>query len=341
MELAATLKAIRDLEDLPSLAAALGSEPLWDEVPGSREPTVVVGRKGDFPWYAVAGTRAEQGARSLARRMTARGRLCGAFGLDPVRRRLTITVALSGAPRLTVELDDPDPAALAKLHRLVSSGGAGSSGYAVHAADVLAGETVGSRFFRQFRHTLERMAAGLPGPLPAAERQALALLQLTRVLFLYFVQAKGWLSGNARFLAEAVDGCLARRRRVHRDLLRPLFFGTLNRPLAERGRAALRLGAIPFLNGGLFEPHPLERRLRGDIGNDLWRDAFDLLFERFHFTLTEGQHEGIAPDMLGRVFEGVMAPDERRASGTYYTPAALVHELLGQGLASVVSHRLQ
>ncbi len=125
---------------------------------------------------------------------------------------------------------------------------------------------MGQRFFREFRATLERMAAGLPGPLPQADRHSLALLQLTRVLFLYFVQAKGWLAGNDRFLSDAVDRCLARSRRVHRDLLRPLFFGTLNRPVAERGRAAA-FGPIPFLNGGLFEPHPLERKVRGDITN--------------------------------------------------------------------------
>jgi hypothetical protein len=183
------------------------------------------------------------------------------------------------------------------------------------------------------------MAGGLPTEVPPGDRHALALLQLTRVLFLYFVQAKGWLAGNARFLAEAVDGCLARKRRIHRDLLRPLFFGTLNRPIAERGRTALALGSIPFLNGGLFEPHPLERRFRGDIGNDLWRDAFDRLFERFHFTLG-ADGGGIAPDMLGRVFEGVMAQDERRASGTYYTPAPLVHELIGEALSAVVAARL-
>ena len=344
MDLAETLKSIRSLEDLPALAAALGHEPLWDAVPGSRDPTVVVGRSGDFAWYAVASARAEPAARSLAARMAARGRLCGVFGLDPLGRRLTVTVSLSGASRATLDLDNADPASLEKLRRLATASMAGvgtAAGYAVHVADVLAGEPLGRRFFRQFRLTLERMASGLPGPLPAADRHALALLQLTRVLFLYFVQAKGWLAGNPRFLAGAVDGCLARRRRIHRDLLRPLFFGTLNRPIAERGRSALRLGAIPFLNGGLFEPHPLERRLRSDIGNDAWRDAFDHLFERFHFTLTEGDERGIAPDMLGRVFEGVMAPDERRASGTYYTPAALVHRLVGEALVSVLSHRLR
>ena len=75
MELADLLKGIRSLEDLPALTAALGHEPLWDPVPGGRERTVVVGRAGGFPWYAVSGPRAEQGARALARRMAGRGRL--------------------------------------------------------------------------------------------------------------------------------------------------------------------------------------------------------------------------------------------------------------------------
>jgi len=340
VQLADLLKGIRSLEDLPALTAALGHEPLWDQVPGGGEPAVVVGRAGEFPWYAVSGPRAEQSARALARRMAGRGRLCGVLGLDPAARRLTLAASLDGAARLALDLDWPSPSALASLRRLSGQGSSGIAAYAAQVADALGGEAVGQRFFREFRATLEGMAAGLPGPLPQADRHALALLQLTRVLFLYFVQAKGWLAGNGRFLADAVDHCLARKRRVHRDLLRPLFFGTLNRPLAERGRAANAFGPIPFLNGGLFEPHPLERKFRGDITNDLWREAFDRLLERFHFTVAEGERDGIAPDMLGRVFEGVMAPDERRASGTYYTPAALVEGMLGIGLGALIADRL-
>jgi len=340
VDLAEALRGVRALEDLPSLAAALGNEPLWDPVPGTREPTVVVGCRADFPWYAVAGPRAEHAARALARKMAVRGRICGALGLDAHLRRLTVAVSLSGAPSLVLDLDAPAAAALEKLHRLAARHSGGSAGFAAYAADVLGGESAGARFFRQFRATLEGTAEGLPGPLTGTDRHALALLQLTRVLFLYFVQARGWLAGNTRFLAEAVDRCLARKRKIHRDLLRPLFFGTLNRPVTDRGRGALALGAIPFLNGGLFEPHPLERRCRRDIANSLWREAFDRLFERFHFTLEADEHGGVAPDMLGRVFEGVMAPDERRASGTYYTPAALVRQLLDQALIPLAADRL-
>jgi hypothetical protein len=43
--------------------------------------------------------------------------------------------------------------------------------------------------------------------------------------------------------------------------------------------------------------------------------------------------------MLGRVFEGVMDPAERRASGSYYTPAALVREIVRAGLAAILVHR--
>jgi len=338
------LRGLHRPDDLPQLVAALGQEPLWDEVPDvERQPAgehgvVVVGRAGAFAWYCVSGSKAERRARALARRLAVRGRVAGVFGLDPELRRLTVAIALDGAQPLVVDLAAPDPLALACLARLADTPRGGSLAYAARAAEALSGETAGHRFFREFRATLERVAAGLPGPMRSDDRHSLALLQLTRVLFLYFVQAKGWLGGRERFLAEEVDRCLSRKRRIHRDLLRPLFFGTLNRPTIQRGKTAGNFGAVPFLNGGLFEPHALERRLRGDIPDEIWREAFDRLFERFHFTVSERPADGsVAPDMLGRVFEGVMAPDQRRASGTYYTPAALVRRLLDAGLVALVA----
>ena len=127
-----------------------------------------------------------------------------------------------------------------------------------------------------------------------------------------------------------LDRALAARRHFHRSYLQALCFGALNRPAANRGAAARALGRIPFLNGGLFEPSALERQHGPALwSNADWRAAFDDLFERFHFSVREHDAgEFVAPDMLGRVFEGVMAPDERRASGSYYTPASLVREMV-------------
>src|SRR5262249_22320752 len=128
---------------------------------------------------------------------------------------------------------------------------------------------------------LESMATSLPGARPPAERRVAALLPLTRVLFLYFVQAKGWLDGRPDYLRRLLDASLSRRKHFHRAALHPLFFGTLNRKPADR-KATHKLGRIPYLNGGLFEPHPVERRAGPVLfSNELWRGAFDGLFERF------------------------------------------------------------
>jgi hypothetical protein len=349
MDLEGSIRCIQSLGDLPRLVATLGHQPLWEAVPDqawtrrgqASLKVMAVGQAVEVPWLGFESKDPLTEARQLARRISRRGKLALVVAFDHQRRRLGLAAAFDRCPALELDLCHPDPEGIAALARLAAPSEGGALAYAARAAEALATEPVSQRFFRAFRSTLERMAGHLPSPLSLEDRQALALLQLTRVLFLYFVQAKGWLDGRDRFLAEEVDWCLMRKHKVHRDVLRPLFFGTLNRPMPQRTRGARQFGAIPFLNGGLFEPHPLERRWRGDISNELWRQAFSDLFERFHFAVAEGRHRGsIAPDMLGRVFEGVMEPGARRSSGTFYTPTALVSQILDAALVGIVSQRL-
>jgi hypothetical protein len=347
VSIANVLPGLSGLEDMPRLVAALGHRPAFEEAPiGSwpaRHRVALIGTSDDFHWYGIETHGAERAAAALARRLRGRGRTGGVFALDPGERRLAAAVAFGDIPVLSCSLVAPERVALACLQRLAATATAtaGPLAYAARAAEALEGEGVGRRFFRAFRATLERMTAALPLSRPEGERHGLALLNLTRVLFLYFVQSKGWLDGRPDFLAGAIDRCLTAGRQVHRDLLEPLFFGTLNRPPSERGRLPRQLGRVPFLNGGLFEPHPLERHRRHLLPNEFWRDAFDSLFERFHFTVEERDRHGlIAPDMLGRVFEGVMEPAARRRSGTFYTPASLVDSLVVAALASWLAARL-
>jgi hypothetical protein len=349
VDLEVSLRGIHVLEDVPRLVAAMGHVPFCEAAPsligratlGMSGTPFAVGRAGAFPWFAVAAPQPERAARSLARRLGARGRIAGVMALDAAGRRLALSVGMEGTPALCIDLERPSPGAVASLARMSGGSEGGVLAYAARVAEALSIESAGKRFFDQFRSVLESMTSALPGNIKCEQRHAFVLLQLTRVLFLYFVQAKGWLAGRERFMGQEVDRCLAKRKSIHRHLLRPLFFGTLNQPIAERGRAAARFGAIPFLNGGLFEPHPLEHMIRRDIPNTAWREAFDRLFERFHFIVAEGSSTGeIAPDMLGRVFEGVMAPKARRASGTFYTPAAIVGKMIDAAFAATLGGRL-
>jgi Eco57I restriction-modification methylase len=345
MDAVELLSRIRKLPDLMALIRALGHDCAWQELPPDALPVpvrtaAVLGRAGNFEWVAVLGGPAAIVAERLSAALARSGRLAGVLALDGAARQLAIGITVERTTIAILPLDHPQPAARERLRRLLELPQSTGLAFALRASEILHGEDLGRRFFLAFRDALEQMAEALPASVRNGDRRSLALIQLTRVLFLYFVQAKGWLDGRSDFLRQTVDEALARRRRLHRDLFRPLFFGTLNRRPEERGRAR-GFGRIPFLNGGLFEPHPLERAWRGDIPNLAWREAFDRVFERFHFTVREGEDPArIAPDMLGRVFEGLMAPADRRESGAFYTPAMLVQRVVNSGLEALLTERL-
>src|SRR6478736_2032218 len=350
MRIEAALGAVRALHDLPALVEALGGEPRFGELGPTAwlgelarrlevSTAAEVGVFGPLAAFGLVTSQPPRAAERVARHCTTQGAPALIFAIgDGV-----VSIAIGGDPVTVLTLDPvaPDAAALTSMRRLKGLGTGSRTAVAIRISEALAAHRVDRTFFAAFARIRDQMAEEGPAPATLEDRRALALLQLTRVLFLYFIQRKGWLDGREDFLARAVEDHLTRRRPVARDLLRPLFHGTLDREPPSRSAAVRKFGRIPFLNGGLFEPHPLERRWSFDHSDVIWRTAFDELFERFHFTLDErGDGRSIAPDMLGRVFEGLMATDERRATGTFYTPARLVDKIVTAGAASVVAERL-
>jgi len=343
------LARTRRIESLGELFGALGYEAVWEPVPVrawlgetvSVDRAALIARHGAFRVFALESPAPEDAARLAARRLSAgaeRGLAC-ALGGQPLQ--LVCAAGLVGIRMARITVANPTGSALATLERLAPARGESALALSLRIGEVLASEGVTPRFFRAFRRTLDRLTDRLATPRSHADRHALTLTALTRVLFLYFIQSKGWLNGDTRYVARLLDRALSAGRHFHRSFLHALCFGALNRPASERGAAARALGRIPFLNGGLFEPSMLERRHGPAIwGNTDWRDAFDELFERFHFSVREHDAgEFVAPDMLGRVFEGVMDHDERRTSGSYYTPAFLVREMIRVGLEATLTHR--
>ena len=353
------LTRTEQISDLRDLFRVLGYQPAWEPVPpgpwlgadAAAGAAVVqaaqIARHGAFRVFALEAGDPLAAVRAGATRLSVgaeRGLVCAILpGAADVLWLATWRAGASGTrPVRTapVSLRRPGGAALALLERLTPQPSESPLALSLRVGDALATEPVSNRFFRAFRSVLDRFTDALPQPRSRGDRHALALTALTRILFLYFVQTKGWLNGESRYLAVRLAST-GPTRSFDRAVVQPLCFGALNRPLTERSRLARALGEVPFLNGGLFEPTPLERRCGVPRwSNVLWREAFDDLFERFHFSVREDEAaDGVAPDMLGRVFEGVMDPAERRRSGTFYTPASLVREIVRAGLAATLEHR--
>lgn len=201
-----------------------------------------------------------------------------------------------------------------------------------------------SALTRRFYRTLEQRIAALAGSLPRMpepDRAELALLCASRLLFLSFLQAKGWLNGDRAFLANRFDACMAAGGGFHERVLQPLFFGTLNTPQRKRAAAARAFGSVPFLNGGLFGRTALERRhARARVSDEALGELFAQLLGAYRFTAREEQAEwsevAIDPEMLGRAFESLMASRERRVSGAFYTPQALVAQVADHALLAAL-----
>jgi hypothetical protein len=206
--------------------------------------------------------------------------------------------------------------------------------------EVLGRDSLTARFYR----ALERAVSTLAGSSPIgtdAERREAALLDTSRLIFLSFLEAKGWLDGDRGFLVRHFERCVAGGGRFHDRVLRPLFFGTLNTPIRRRARTARAFGRVPFLNGGLFSPAPIERALRGLAFSD---DAYGALifdvFAQYRYTAREETstwtEAAVDPEMLGRAFESLMAPAERRRTGAFFTPFSLVERVSTSALASAL-----
>lgn len=263
-------------------------------------------------------------------------------GVQHAPPRLVLSVMpadRTGANTLLVDRDgvvDSDAETFASLAAVVS---ASAADLVVHErwAALLGREALNRRFYRALERGVFRLAEDASGGRTAADRDEVALLCSSRLLFLSFLQAKGWLDADRGFLARVFDERMVAGGAFHRRTLLPLFFGTLNVPVRSRAPVARAFGAVPFLNGGLFAPARVERGARAPALSDAALGAFlHEVLGRYRFTAHEERatfsEAAVDPEMLGRAFESLMASRARKASGTFFTPSGLVTRLTDEAL---------
>ncbi|MBT7789580.1 MAG: hypothetical protein HN757_11955 [Calditrichaeota bacterium] len=173
---------------------------------------------------------------------------------------------------------------------------------------------------------------------------------LGQIVFLYFLQKKGWLgvgkddSGNFKrwgtgpkdFLKRLFNKEYTDYKNFFNDVLEPLFYEALATDLPSNYFSRFDC-KIPFLNGGLFEPLNNYNWAETDIrlDNDLMADVFNK-FDQYNFTVRENEpldkEVAIDPEMLGKVFENLLPENLRKGKGAYYTPRTIVHFMCQESL---------
>jgi hypothetical protein len=186
-------------------------------------------------------------------------------------------------------------------------------------------DKVTKKFYGEFEKLRKAFAAFIAGiPNTGEDLRWYTAVLIDRLMFLWFLQEKGFLDGKKRYLQDHLAEHLAAQHGIsfYRHFLCPLFFRGFAEERTDANRAAIRAayGNVPYLNGGLFAQHELEQRHGAVL--DVADTAFEKLFAFFsqwdwHLDdrpLASGRE--INPDVLGYIFEKFV---NQKQMGAYYT----------------------
>lgn len=155
-------------------------------------------------------------------------------------------------------------------------------------------------------------------------KQWYASVMLNRLMFCYFIQKKGFLNLDVDYLRNKLNFVRAnegedRFYNFYRSFLCNLFHGGLNTPKHSHDFEVI-FGKIPYLNGGMFDEHPIEAQYADiDIPDEAFIGLFDF-FDKWNWhldTRLTASGKDINPDVLGYIFEQYI--NDRAQMGAYYT----------------------
>ena len=169
-----------------------------------------------------------------------------------------------------------------------------------------------------------------------------------RIVFLHFLQKKGWLNGNLAFLRDLFFFS-PHQGDFLEQVLEPLFFGIFNTEKANREQLFKAkkwdMGLLedwkelPYLNGGLFERDTVDEQ-NITLPASLFEDLFTFMAS-YNFTVDENDPDdaevGVDPEMLGKIFESLL--EDNKAKGAFYTPKEIVRYMCKESLIAYLGTR--
>lgn len=220
-------------------------------------------------------------------------------------------------------------------------------------------EKVTENFYIQYRRVFQILQKDLLSQ-RRDERWAhdYALQFLNRCMFLYFIQRKGWLGGETRFLetfwkaySKRAEEGKQEEDTFFREWLLVLFFEAFNNSFDRERRYFPQhiygiLDSAPYLNGGLFSRNEDDRD-DFTISDMRFRQVFSFL-EHYNFTIAEDspldQEVAVDPEMIGHIYENLVNVsnefDERSDAGIFYTPRTEIDLMCRLALVDYLANEL-
>ena len=221
-------------------------------------------------------------------------------------------------------------------------------------------EKVTEKFYKEFKDIHDRLGGRRADKNPVSLLQGLpdinasrwyASVLLNRLMFLYFLQRKGFLDNDMDYLQNRmleVQKLYGKGKfyTFYSSFLIPLFQSAIGSPRWESLSPELKklVGRVPYLNGGVFAQHPLEKEHTIELDDDIFTDIF-AIFRRYRWHLDESEHAEdqslpqINPDILGHIFERYVNEGDQD-TGAFYTPSDVTRWMTTRTVGSTVLQRL-
>ena len=199
-------------------------------------------------------------------------------------------------------------------------------------------ERTTKKFYAEFQQQHLAFVELIEGIPDDRQRRWYASVLLNRLMFVYFLQRKGFVDGgNLNYLQGKLSFITREGKDYYTDFLRVLFFEGFAKPAEHRTpEARALLGEIKYLNGGLFLEHTLEQTNPNiSIPNEAFSNLLGL-FSRYSWNLNDLPGEAddeINPDVLGYIFEKYI---NQKAFGAYYTRPEITEYLCEQTINRLI-----